>query len=184
MKDYLKIFALAFVVITTGCANQKSLVYSANSYAASDVIESKKAVVLPFKDSRINENKNHIAMYMIPLMPFGTADYNVPEGQQQHVVSGLWTNYKPVEDYPKALAVELTNASVFEETYFDFNFANCLGVPHFSIFSGNNNSTILKTYFSNVAFEFSRNANHSTCPFLNSSFRSNKIFKAYSKLTV
>ena len=60
-------------------------------------------------------------MYLIPLMPFGWQTLDVPEGQQMHIFSGMWTNYKPSEDYPKALAEELTNANIFDEAYFDFN---------------------------------------------------------------
>jgi len=63
-----------------------------------------KAVVLPFEDLRTNENNNYWAMYMIPLMPFGWSNYSAPEGAQMHMNSGLWVNYKPTEDYPKALA--------------------------------------------------------------------------------
>jgi hypothetical protein len=37
-----------------------------------------------------------------------------------HVTSALWTNYKPTEDYAKALATELQNARIFKESYFDF----------------------------------------------------------------
>jgi hypothetical protein len=53
-------------------------------------------------------------------MPFGWQTLDIPEGQQMHVFSGMWTNYKPSEDYPKALAQEITSANIFNEAYFDF----------------------------------------------------------------
>ena len=46
--------------------------------------------------------------------------FNVPEGYQMHITSGLWINYKPTEDFAKALATELQNAQIFKEAHFDF----------------------------------------------------------------
>ena len=95
--------------------------YRPNTYPDSRARGSKTAVVLPFKDTRENINKNRILVYMIPGIPgFGWANYDVPEGQAMHMNSGLWVNYKPSEDYAKALAQELEEAKVFKEAYFDF----------------------------------------------------------------
>jgi len=112
------LFFIATSVITS-CANQKAWVYSGNQYTAMEVV-SKKAVVIPFEDARQNDNHNYFALYMIPLFPFGWQTFTVPEGSQMHMNSGLWTNYKPTEDYAKALASDLKNLNYFEEAYFDF----------------------------------------------------------------
>jgi hypothetical protein len=113
MKKYfgLVLFVGLFVC---SCASQKSWVYSANNYSNNrPIFADKSAVVLPFKDSRENINKDRLAMFMIPIIPgFGWANYNVPEG--------LLLRFKPSEDYPKALAEELTSAGIFNEAYFDF----------------------------------------------------------------
>ena len=103
-----------------GCAAQKSWVYAPDPYREATVGNTKTAVVLPFDDMRENINTNHLLLYMIPLVPYSSATYSVPEGQQMHVTSGLWTNYKPTEDFAKALASELQNAHMFKEVYFDF----------------------------------------------------------------
>jgi hypothetical protein len=115
------VLTLSFIVVLlAGCASQKAWVYAANPPRDSVPLSNKRAVVLPFEDMRNNENTNLVALYAIPLVPFGWQDLNVPEGQAMHATSGLWTNYKPSEDYPKALASEVQNARLFKETYFDF----------------------------------------------------------------
>jgi len=123
MKKVMVLFVkLVFVsVFISGCMSQKSWVYKPNIYEQTSVIADKATVVLPFSDQRDDVNKNMIMLYLIPLMPFGWADYNIPEGAQMHLNSGLWTNYKPTEDFAKALAQELENAHIFKEAYFDFN---------------------------------------------------------------
>jgi hypothetical protein len=72
--------------------------------------------VLPFEDRRSNVNKSRIPLYLIPLMPFGYADYETPEGVQQHVTSGLW-QFRPPDDFARAVAQEIENARVFRETF-------------------------------------------------------------------
>ncbi len=124
MKAHAMRLAVAglLMVMATGCATQKSWVYRSGSYADRPSVPMQKSVaVLPFDDGRENANKNRLAIYLIPLIPaFGWADFSVPEGSQMHVTSGLWVNYKPTEDFPKALAQEFTAAGLFREAYFDF----------------------------------------------------------------
>lgn len=119
MKKYV---VLLFVVLlfSSGCATQKSWVYSSNSYSEPASTINKSVAVLPFQDNRPNINSNYVAMYMIPIMPFGWQTLDVPEGQQMHIYSGMWVNYKPTEDYPKALAEELNSSKLFKEAFFDF----------------------------------------------------------------
>jgi len=120
MKKYGVLLAGLFCMLMTGCASQKAWVYDSNDYDFQPKLTDKKIVVLPFKDKRDGENKNNILMYMIPLMPFGPMDMSAPEGSQMHVNTGLWTNYKPAEDYAKALAEELDGTGLFKESYFDY----------------------------------------------------------------
>lgn len=118
MQRHLGAFLL--VLLATSCATQRSWVYKTNTYSAPAATTKRKAVVTPFEDARTNINRNMILMYLIPIMPFGWADYEVPEGATMHVTSAMWTNYKPTEDYPKALAEELRGARLFDDAYFDF----------------------------------------------------------------
>lgn len=112
---------VAFTVLISlnSCTTQKSWVYSPDSSPSSNVIND-KAVVMPFIDSRLNENKQNIYLYMVPLMPFGSAKFSIPEGSSVHANSGLWTNYNPKEDFAKALAQELTVSNTFNEAYFSY----------------------------------------------------------------
>ena len=111
---------LAALALLCGCATQRAWVYAPTLPPVPGGPRPERTVVLPFRDARQNVNNNRLGLYLIPLFPFGWADFEVPEGMQGHVTSGLWTNYKPTEDYPKALADELRNAGMFREAYFDF----------------------------------------------------------------
>lgn len=124
-KSFVSIVGIVILsVFFGGCASQKAWVYKPNNYSQPPNISDKTAVILPFVDTRDNINKNRIALYLIPLMPFGWADYNVPEGQQMHINSGIWINYKPTEDFAKALAQELRNTNLFKDAFFDFKKGN------------------------------------------------------------
>lgn len=57
---------------------------------------------------------------MIPLVPWAPQNLNCPEGISQHANSGFWVNYKPTEDFPKALAEDLRNTRLFSDVFFDF----------------------------------------------------------------
>ncbi len=105
------------LVTSLGCATQKSWSYRAESISTSPVLVNKSVSVPPFMDTRVNENRNRVLMYAIPLMPFGWADYKTPEGAQMHMTSGLWM-WRPNEDIAKAAAEELNSANVFKEVFF------------------------------------------------------------------
>lgn len=115
------LFATALVLIfASGCAQQKAWVYQTNSYSGTRKPIARTAAVLPFRDARENLNKNRILLYMIPLIPgFGWADYQVPEAATMHISSGLWMNYKPTEDFAKALTDEIVAAGLFKEVIYD-----------------------------------------------------------------
>jgi hypothetical protein len=73
-----------------------------------------------FEDARENENHNYLVLYAIPLMPFGWQNLNTPELTTYHTTTGVWNNYKPTEDFPKALAEDLRNTHLFADAFFDF----------------------------------------------------------------
>ncbi|MFH2045250.1 MAG: hypothetical protein ABIK92_08900 [Pseudomonadota bacterium] len=123
MKKYV-VLSLFVLLFASGCATQKSWVYSPNSYSDTSTTINKSVVVLPFQDNRPNSNSNYTLLYMIPVMPVGWQTLDVPEGQAMHIFSGMWVNYKPTEDYPKALAEELNGSRLFEEAYFDYKKGN------------------------------------------------------------
>lgn len=108
------------LVLGSGCSGQKSWVYRANSFGTPAVTSDKKIAVMPYGDSRPSENNNFWAMYLIPAAPFGWQSYNTPEGASMHMNSGLWVNFKPTEDFPKALAEDLRNTHMFSDAFFDY----------------------------------------------------------------
>jgi hypothetical protein len=120
MKMKLLLFLIAAPLLFTGCASQKTWVYRANSYSLASSKTEKKVAILPFEDSRENKNENLWGISFIPLVPYGPMNFNSPEGVSQHATSGLWMNFKPTEDFPKALAEDLRNTGLFSDAFFDF----------------------------------------------------------------
>ncbi len=114
------LLACLTIILFSGCASQKTWVYRANSYASDGKSSEKKVAVLPFQDLRENENHNLSGICFIPLVPYGPQNLNSPEGLQMHTTSGMWVNYKPTEDFPKALAEDLRNTRMFSDAFFDY----------------------------------------------------------------
>ena len=99
-----------------GCAQTRTWSYTPEPRSTASPTVNKTLVVLPFEDHRKNENDNLIGLYMIPLMPYGWADFETPEGPQMHITSGLW-QFRPSDDLSRAVAQEIENARVFRETF-------------------------------------------------------------------
>lgn len=108
------------LLITAGCSTQQSLVYRANSYPPPAMSTGKKIAVLPFVDGRTNINQNAIALNLLPFVLYGWQEYNVPEGVPMHLRSGVWPNFKPTEDFPKALVNDLQNTGLFSDSFFSY----------------------------------------------------------------
>jgi hypothetical protein len=108
------------IALTAGCATNKGWVYRSNAYAPAGSSTGKKVAVLPFEDARENKNSNKWLLYMVPLMPYGSQRFDAPEGVPMHMTSAAWTNYKPTEDYPKALAEDLKKTGLFSDAFFDY----------------------------------------------------------------
>ncbi len=117
---FLVLLAGLVIALGTGCSSEKTWVYRANTYSAPAVTSAKTVAVRPFDDMRVNENNNLWGLYALPLMPFGWQTLNTPEGVQMHTTSGMWLNFKPTEDFPKALAEDLRNTHLFTDAYFDY----------------------------------------------------------------
>lgn len=77
----------------------------------------KTVVVLPLIDAREDTNKEMLAMWLVPFVPFGWTDLNVPEGSSTHVTSLAWS-FDPDEDLARAIAEELNNARIFRKVSF------------------------------------------------------------------
>jgi hypothetical protein len=104
--------------LASGCARQKAWEYHANAYAPATA-SAGKAVVLPYRDERQGDNWDLIGLYLVPILPYGWTTQGIPENEAEHLTSSHWRNYKPVDDYPKALVADLQNAKLFSDTSFN-----------------------------------------------------------------
>jgi hypothetical protein len=129
---------LVLGVVASSCSRQRVWTYQANEYAPATA-SAGKAVVLPYRDARPGENSNMIAMYLVPLLPYGWTTQEIPESKPDHLTSTYWNDYKPVDDYPKALVQDLRNAGIFS----DASFASAVGNADYVI-----NGTIYSTEYS------------------------------------
>jgi len=121
MKRIVKLSCLVVLLaVGAGCATQKGWVYSASTYPNQSQVSAKTAVVMPFTDTRSPNNKNLVPVYLVPILPaFGWCNYSTPETAPAHITTGAWANYRPVDDYAKALAQELEAANLFKEAFYD-----------------------------------------------------------------
>jgi hypothetical protein len=126
---------LAFVcvlvcgMLSASCSHPRGAwEYRASSYpATAQPVLNKTVAVVPFKDSRPNENKTKffgMPMLMIPLIPYGWADYARPEDpatvKLYDVLVGGYTawQYSPERDFAAAAAEELSVSGFFKEVVF------------------------------------------------------------------
>ena len=112
MKKILSFFI--FIVLLSGCSTQ-SWKYTSNpkQYIKPEI--QKTVVIPPLSDLR--ENENSITGYfvaMIPFVPYGTSYANIPEANP-------YMPFKPIDDFSKATAEELNNASIFKNVFFSHN---------------------------------------------------------------
>ncbi len=112
-------FFIVFImlVLFSGCATQKQWQYSSEQESLNNTKINKTVSVTPFNDHRLSDNTQMIAMYLIPIMPFGWQNLNVPEGLQAHITSAGWL-WKPTEDIAKASAEEINKSHLFKEVFF------------------------------------------------------------------
>jgi hypothetical protein len=104
------------VSMSFGCATARDWKYTPESRQAIQPTAELAVAVLPFEDRRENVNRNRIMFYLIPLFPYGWAEYETPEGQEAHLTSSLW-QFKPADDLSRAVAQEVENARIFAETF-------------------------------------------------------------------
>ncbi len=98
--------------LTAGCSMQ-SWKYSAEQKIYKKPEIQHNLVVPPLRDSRDSENSmSGYFISMIPLVPYGTSEFNVPDQ--------MMPNAKFVEEFSKALAEEIENASIFKSSMFQF----------------------------------------------------------------
>ncbi len=112
MKKILSLFVL--ITMLSGCATQ-SWKYTSEPKVYKKPEIQKTVVIPPLSDSRENENSmSGYFLAMIPLVPYGTSYFNIPEASP-------YLPFKPIDDFSKATAEELNNASLFKNVFFSHN---------------------------------------------------------------
>ena len=109
---------LLVALLASACGPQpRRWEYRPNAYAPATATTG-KVVVLPYRDARPDDNGNLIGMYLLPFLPWGWTEQQVPEKEDYHLTSSRWLSYKPVDDYPKALVADLQSAGLFSNASF------------------------------------------------------------------
>lgn len=107
---------LSILLLSAGCATSRDWKYTPEPRKTTEAIADVSVAILPFEDHRENINKNRIAFYLIPLFPFGWANYETPEGQEVHITSSLW-QFEPSDDLARAVSQEVENSRIFREAF-------------------------------------------------------------------
>lgn len=113
MRKGFAVVLIFAVFVISGCAEPCGWRFTPNTYTQPPKpLFLKSVVVPPFKDSRPNENSDKIALFLIPIMPFGWANLSAPESWSP------FFKYRPTEDFARAAAEELRATGLFKEAFF------------------------------------------------------------------
>lgn len=108
----------ASLLVQTGCSSRAAFVYKPSAIVATGKTTLPlKVAVTTFEDLRPNENFNAVLIYLIPIVPFGSISYDRPDGANGFMFHSSY-NFRPSEDYAKALVDELKHNNYFEEVFF------------------------------------------------------------------
>jgi hypothetical protein len=109
---------LLLALLLSACSAPRAWVYAPEPRQARDPIVKATLVVPPLLDRRTNDSTDAWLLYLIPLMPFGFQDLSVPESVSMHISSGQW-QFRPADDFARALAQEIDAARIFNEAFTD-----------------------------------------------------------------
>jgi len=118
-KYYQAIFAaIAILAGATGCNNMPRFVYSDNVTTQSQVTIKKNLIVLPLKDGReMGEDQANWWLEVIPLLPYGYADYTFPETAKTFAQIHAF-RFTPCEDLSKAAMQSMKKSGLFADVKF------------------------------------------------------------------
>lgn len=121
MLDRRIAIGLLVALLASACGPQPRVwEYHANAYPPATPTAG-RAVVLPYRDARPDDDGNLIGMYLLPFLPWGWTEQQVPEKEAYHLTSSRWVNHAPADDYPRALLADLRSAGLFSDASFDTN---------------------------------------------------------------
>lgn len=114
MKQIMAVFIA--VLLINGCASSgQNWKYTSNTKQYIKPISNLTLAVPDLQDKRKNKNSQNIGLAFLPLVPYGSVNMQVPDGAQ----------IKPTEDFSKAIAEEISNASIFKETIHTNKLSDC-----------------------------------------------------------
>lgn len=113
----MRLLTSALLISIFFCSCNKTWQYRANSIKKAAVLN-ESVTVLPFQDRRPKQNSDLATLCIVPLLPYGWQNLDLPEmAFPGHMNTGIWF-YNPKEDFAEALAEELNEAGVFKKVLF------------------------------------------------------------------
>jgi hypothetical protein len=117
-KSLVALVVVAAFISGCGVATRATFIYSpGDNINTSNKKSPQKVAVLSLEDKRRQNNTNAVYLYLIPLMPYGTMEYDRPD-EANGFMSYAAYNFKPSEDIAKAVVEEMKQNKIFEEVFY------------------------------------------------------------------
>jgi hypothetical protein len=118
MKRVVIVMVIGLLSILPGCASRAAFVYKpSGTVATGKATLPLKVAVKGFDDQRTQENTNAVLLYLIPIVPYGSLNYDRPDAANGFLFHAAY-NFRPSEDFAKALVSELNQNNYFSEVFF------------------------------------------------------------------
>lgn len=120
-----KIFSLLLCLfILNSCGTTAKYIYPSKpkdliSFAGQAPKYNKKIAVLPFQELRVDENNQKFWLYLLPLMPYGYANYQRPDAARLFVTVNEF-QFDASEDLAKSVAYSFRKSNLFEDAFFSY----------------------------------------------------------------
>jgi len=127
-RDFMKKLTLFLVplmcLFITGCGTYAKFTYPSDYNQLTQLYEKPKyqltVGVLPLEDKRLNmNNAGGYFLYLIPLMPYGQAQYTRPDSANMFVTVTKY-EFTPSEDLAKAIVTSLRRSNLFKNVFFTY----------------------------------------------------------------
>ena len=108
---------LSFTV--SGCATRAAFMYSPSDTVAAELKNAPlplKVAITPLSDARNHDNTNYGPLHLIPLVPYGSRHYDRPDAANRFISHASY-NFRPSEDFAKAVMEEIKQNRFFEEVF-------------------------------------------------------------------
>lgn len=121
MKKIKLLILIVFLSLaSSGCATRAAFIYSPGEKIAEQlkpVTLPLRIAVPPFLDMRSQDNISYRPLHLIPLVPYANIHYDRPDAANRFISHAAY-NFRPSEDFAKALVAEVKQNRFFEEVFF------------------------------------------------------------------